>query len=134
MDVKCQHCGALHWLAEKTANSSQSNPQFGACCNHGKVVIENLAEPPEGIRRLLLDDTDQAKDYRNNMWQYNIALSFTSLGVTEDQSVSRGRGPPIFKIQGELVHRAGALVPSPGRTPTMLNCISMSLALPLITE
>ncbi|KAJ7479570.1 hypothetical protein FB451DRAFT_958941, partial [Mycena latifolia] len=92
-------------------------PMFGMCCNHGKVEIPDLEPPPEPLCRLLLDDSEQAKEYRKNMWQYNIALSFTSLGVSEDQSVNRGRGPPVFKIQGELCHRTGALLPSPNKEP-----------------
>ena len=36
-------------------------------------------------------------------------MSFTSLGVDEDHSVNHGRGPPVFRIFGEL-HRSGALM------------------------
>ncbi|KAJ7623820.1 hypothetical protein B0H17DRAFT_857995, partial [Mycena rosella] len=93
-------------------------PKFGMCCNHGKVTIPNLEPPPEALRLLLTGDDAQSVEYRKNMWQYNIALSFTSLGVKEDQSVNRGRGPPVFKIQGELCHRTGALLPSPNKEPT----------------
>ncbi|KAJ6626180.1 hypothetical protein B0H10DRAFT_1870733, partial [Mycena sp. CBHHK59/15] len=118
MDVKCRHCGALHWLAEKIAKSPGHSPEFGMCCNHGKVVIDALVDPPEPLRQLLLENSVQGKEFRNNMWQYNIALSFTSLGVTEDQSVNCGCGPPIFKIQGELCHRAGALIPTAGHVPS----------------
>ncbi|KAJ7310822.1 hypothetical protein DFH08DRAFT_644317, partial [Mycena albidolilacea] len=92
-------------------------PQFGMYCNHGKVKLPELNPPPEALQRLLLDDGAQGKEFCNNMRQYNIALSFTSLGVTEDESVNSGYGPPIFKIQGELCHWAGALIPTPGHTP-----------------
>ncbi|KAJ6535291.1 hypothetical protein DFH09DRAFT_1325118 [Mycena vulgaris] len=118
MSFKCPHCDALHWVGEKIAKSKEDAPLFGMCCNHGKVAIGHLEEPPEPLRQLLLNDGPQGREYRNNMWQYNNALSFTSLGVKEDQSVNRGRGPPIFKIQGELCHKAGALIPAPGRVPS----------------
>ena len=39
------------------------------------------------------------------------ALSFTSLGVHEDQSVNKGDGPPVFRISGELHHLSGLLHP-----------------------
>ncbi|KAJ6631877.1 hypothetical protein B0H10DRAFT_1635821, partial [Mycena sp. CBHHK59/15] len=114
MDIKCSHCGALHWMAEKTANSSQVNPQFGMCCNHGKVVLAALKDLPPDLETLFVDDTAQAKEFRKNMAQYNTALSFTSLG---DHSINNGGGPPIFRIHGELCHLAGALLPSPGQRP-----------------
>ncbi|KAJ6629525.1 hypothetical protein B0H10DRAFT_2208905 [Mycena sp. CBHHK59/15] len=94
---------------------------FGMCCNHGKVVIDALVDLPKPLRQLLLENSVQGKEFRNNMWQYNIALSFTSLGVTEDQSVNCGRGPPIFKIQGELCHRAGALITTAGHVPSYVQ-------------
>ncbi|KAJ7732052.1 hypothetical protein DFH07DRAFT_680258, partial [Mycena maculata] len=117
MDVKCRHCGALHWMAEKIAKSSETNPQYGMCCNHGKVVVERLEEPPAELQALLVDNTTQAKEFRKNIAQYNTALSFTSLGVTEDHSINNGGGPPIFRIHGELCHQSGALLPSEGHKP-----------------
>ncbi|KAJ7315484.1 hypothetical protein DFH08DRAFT_626380, partial [Mycena albidolilacea] len=39
-------------------------------------------------------------------------------GVREDHSINNGGGPPIFRIHGELCHRSGALLPSPGMQPT----------------
>ncbi|KAJ7023950.1 hypothetical protein C8F04DRAFT_969583, partial [Mycena alexandri] len=117
MDVQCRHCGALHWMAEKTTNSSKTNPQFPMCCNNGKVVLERLEEPPAELRALLVNDDTKSKEFRKNIAQYNTALSFTSLGVTEDHSINNGGGPPIFRIHGELCHRTGALLPSEGHTP-----------------
>jgi uncharacterized C2H2 Zn-finger protein len=33
MNVRCPHCGALHWEKEKLASESQVNhPRFGSCC------------------------------------------------------------------------------------------------------
>lgn len=61
---------------------------------------------------------EQSKNFRDHIWDYNRALSFTSLGVKEDHSVNRGRGFPVFRIQGELCHKAGALLPRDGRSPT----------------
>ncbi|KAJ7041738.1 hypothetical protein C8F04DRAFT_946729, partial [Mycena alexandri] len=104
-------------MAEKTTNSSKTNPQFPMCCNNGKVVLERLQEPPAELRALLVNDDMKSKEFRKNIAQYNTALSFTSLGVTEDHSINNGGGPPIFRIHGELCHRTGALLPSEGHTP-----------------
>ncbi|KAJ7106375.1 hypothetical protein C8R44DRAFT_681270, partial [Mycena epipterygia] len=117
MDVSCQHCGALHWQVEKVANSPARAPQFGMCCDHGKVVLPALQEAPEPLRGLFLRDDPQSKEFRKNIAQYNTALSFTSLGVNEDRSINNGGGPPVFRIRGELCHRAGALIPAAGQNP-----------------
>ncbi len=52
------------------------------------------------------------------MAQYNSALAFTSVGVSVDESVNRrGRGPPVFRIHGELKHYSGTLLPRTGTAP-----------------
>ena len=40
----CAHCGALHWLFErsKTAGSSLKFPKFHKCCFNGQIVPQNL--------------------------------------------------------------------------------------------
>ncbi len=41
----------------------------------------------------------------------------TSLGCKVDESVNRGNGPYVFKIQGCLSHLAGSLLPQEGESP-----------------
>jgi hypothetical protein len=119
MEVKCRACGAQHWLAEKISRSSTNNPVFSLCCNNGKVVIPVLETPPDGLRNLLERNDGVGRDFRENIWKYNRAFAFTSLHVTEDHSVNeRHRGPPIFRIQGELHHRGGSLFPAADCPPT----------------
>jgi hypothetical protein len=55
--------------------------------------------------------------FRNSIRNYNNALAFSSLGVKIDQSVAGQLGIYTFKIQGELVHRIGSLLPDPGEVP-----------------
>ena len=63
-------------------------------------------------------DTPESRHFQEEIWRFNWALSFTSLGVNEDCSVNGpGRGPPVFRICGDLCHRSGALEPSPGQPP-----------------
>ncbi|KAJ6462878.1 hypothetical protein C8R45DRAFT_752003, partial [Mycena sanguinolenta] len=118
MDVKCGRCGALHWDNEKLSKSTVHEAKFGMCCNQGKVVLQELNVLPPDLEKLFAEDSTQAKEFRKNIAQYNTALSFTSLGVKEDRSINNGGGPPIFRIHGELCHRAGALLPSAGQQPT----------------
>jgi hypothetical protein len=49
--------------------------------------------------------TIESNQYLENARAYNNAFAFTSLGVKVDDSINRGRGPPTFRIQGELCHR-----------------------------
>src|ERR1700689_1130957 len=55
--------------------------------------------------------------FRTLIRNYNNALAFSSLGVTIDHSVAGQSGIYTFKIQGELVHRIGSLLPHPGEWP-----------------
>lgn len=54
---------------------------------------------------------------RSSFWplkpRQNLFDGSSPLGaVDEDHSVNQGRGPPVFRICGELHHRSGALVPT----------------------
>ncbi|KJA13929.1 hypothetical protein HYPSUDRAFT_112539, partial [Hypholoma sublateritium FD-334 SS-4] len=85
-------------------------PRFGTCCMDGKVQLLPLAAPPEPLQHLITSQDQHAVKFREDIWKYNRAFSFTSLGVSEDHSVNEHqRGPPVFRIFGELHHRSGAL-------------------------
>ncbi|THV03739.1 hypothetical protein K435DRAFT_561317, partial [Dendrothele bispora CBS 962.96] len=119
MEHMCRYCGALHWLDEKVAKSSRASPEFGMCCKHGEVRIPLLEQPPEYLYRLYTGHDNQAKEFRENISQYNAALAFTSVGVSVDDSVNhRGHGPPVFRIHGELKHLSGSLLPREGSAPS----------------
>ncbi|KAJ7648420.1 hypothetical protein B0H17DRAFT_959067, partial [Mycena rosella] len=118
MNAKCRHCGALHWLTEKIVKSSDAEPKFGMCCNHGKVVLDPLKELPTDLEKLYAENGAQAKEFPKNIAQYNTALSFTSIGVNKDRSIINSGGLPIFRTHGELYHRTGALLASPGQQLT----------------
>ena len=78
-----------------------------------------MRDPPEILKVLLESNDHQGKDFRENIWKYNRAFAFTSLQVTEDHTVNeRRRGPPVFRIQGELHHRGGPLLPAKDHPPT----------------
>jgi len=50
MTTVCGKCGALHFLEERVASSSCTNPQFTLCCTQGKGRLPPLAPPPEPLR------------------------------------------------------------------------------------
>ncbi|KAF8260009.1 hypothetical protein EI94DRAFT_1420076, partial [Lactarius quietus] len=115
----CSHCHALHWLAEKKSNSSLENPVFTDCCNNGKIDIPFLDALPNPMIPFFEEVNDRACEFKKNICLYNKALAFMSTGgsggplrVTLDR-----QGPPYYKIQGEIHHQLGPLVPNAGNVP-----------------
>ena len=116
MSIRCAHCDALHWIEERIASSPRRRPNFTACCSCGKVSLPPLAQPPSPLRDLLEGQTAEAKQFRNHIRKYNNSFAFTSVGANIDQSMARG-GVYTYRLQGELHHRMGSLLPSEGETP-----------------
>jgi hypothetical protein len=111
MKIKYPSCGALHWMTEKKSSSSKSSPRLSICFPGGRVSLTLLQPPPEPLQSLLTFMYRPAVKFREDIWKYNRALSFTSLGVHEDRSVNKGNRPPVFRISGKLHHLSGLLHP-----------------------
>jgi len=65
----------------------------------------------------LTGNDHSSREFHNNIWQYNAAFAMTSVGVKINNSVTRQSSPYCFKIQGELYHLTGALLPHGDQTP-----------------
>ena len=117
MNIPCPDCRALHWDAEKTRDSRMNDFKFGICCNHGKVVLPEHENPPSLLRYLLSQNSTQAREFRLHIRQYNSALAFTSVGFKPDMAVMDSHGIYTFRINGELHHLSGSLLPSEGQEP-----------------
>ncbi|KAK7013433.1 hypothetical protein R3P38DRAFT_3362841 [Favolaschia claudopus] len=61
MNDRCPTCGALHWVAEQVPPKNSRSP-YGMCCNHGKVALQRLEEPPEPLHRFFVGNDAQAVD------------------------------------------------------------------------
>ena len=59
--------------------------------------------------------------FMKNIRQYNCLFSFTSMGANIDRSMNDGRGPPVFKICGQIHHRIGSLLPPDGGDPKFIQ-------------
>jgi hypothetical protein len=44
-------------------------------------------------------------------------FTMTSMGARVMDSINDGHGPYVFKISGQVCHRIGSLIPSPGARP-----------------
>jgi len=117
MNVECQHCHALHWDAEKLKASTLNNKRFGQCCLQGQVDLPPFPPPPPTLKNLLCGISPFSDTFRKHIHQYNAAIAFTSVGVKIDHSVTSASGPYAFKINGELHHLSGALLPEEGQQP-----------------
>ncbi|KAJ7908061.1 hypothetical protein B0H13DRAFT_2331721 [Mycena leptocephala] len=86
MDVVCPDCGALHWRDGRVGGSS-ANPQFGMCCNHGKIVIPKLAEPPVALKSLTpSNSTDFSFKFSRHQFPARLAFALT-INKAQGQSV-----------------------------------------------
>ena len=109
MNNVCKYCGAKKWQGETP----------GMCCNGGKVKLEVLHAPPEMLKKLLTEDTSDAKHFRQNLWKYNTAFAMTSFGADKDLT-NRGFFT-TYKVQGQVYHLLGSLLPLPEETPKFLQ-------------
>ena len=69
------------------------NETLGMCCADGKVKLKELHPTPELISTLVSGGTSQSKHFFANIRKYNYM--------------------PTFKVQGQIYHRAGLLLPLP---------------------
>jgi hypothetical protein len=118
MNVECQHCHALHFDCEKLIKSTRAVSKFGSCCLEGQIRLPPFPQAPAALRNLLCGRSPLAREFKANIRQYNATFGFTSLGVNVDHTVTHATGAYSFRIQGDLHHRSGALLPSPGQ-PTV---------------
>lgn len=105
----CPHCRAKKWPGEPP----------GMCCSNGKVKLEALREPPQTMRKLLLEDTEDGKHFRQNTWKYNMAFTMTSFGA--DRDLTQRGFFTTFKIQGQCYHLLGSLLPPPNEEARYLQ-------------
>jgi hypothetical protein len=102
MDKVCSYCGALKF----------KNETPGMCCVGGKVKLQQLFPPPEPLSAFVSGVTSQSKHFLANIRKYNSCFQMTSFGAT---NIVRENYMPTFKVQGQIYHRAGSLLPH--RTP-----------------
>jgi hypothetical protein len=122
MNVACANCKALHWRNEKST-STPNGPVFSICCNSGKVLLNELLDVPSPLKELLSRQDAPSKAFVYNIRNYNNVMAMTSMGG--NFSAKNHGGIFTFKVQGELYHQIGSLLPQEGqakmRTPDDYN-------------
>lgn len=112
MEKKCRHCDAFKF----------QNETPGMCCANGKVKLPLLLPPPEPLATLLSGNTPDSKHFLLNIRKYNSCFQMTSFGAT---NIVRGNYMPTFKIQGQIYHQAGSLLPLPDEEHKFLQIYFM---------
>ncbi|CAF3254328.1 unnamed protein product [Rotaria sp. Silwood2] len=109
----CSYCDALKWSGEAP----------GMCCSNGKVKLPSLRQPPEPLESLMSGTTTTSKHFLENIRKYNSCFQMTSFGVTSE--VCEPGFMPTFKIQGQVYHRIGSLLPLTNEEPKFLQIYFM---------
>jgi hypothetical protein len=86
------------WIKERSAKSTNNNPQFSLCCENGKVLLPSLPATPQELEVLLTNKENSVVKFRDQIRMYNSVLAFTSFGAKVDESVTGGLGPYSFRI------------------------------------
>ncbi|XP_039968602.1 uncharacterized protein LOC120780379 [Bactrocera tryoni] len=100
MDVICPHCEAAKFSGETA----------GMCCVNGKVKLPEFEPPPEPLQSLIFETSPESKHFLNHIQENNSSYQITSFGATK---IIRDQFMPTFKIQGQIYHLAGSLLPLP---------------------
>lgn len=115
--VSCPSCNALVWNAEAVGNETQKAPRkFSICCQQGRVKLPPVREPPSPLKELL-----ETPSFRLQIRIANGMLAFTSMGANIDRTVTGTPGTFTFRINGQIIHRIGSLLPEDGNEPQFLQ-------------
>lgn len=117
MDKECQYCHAFKYKGESA----------GFCCASGKVVLPPLNLPPEPLKTLMTGVTSESKLFLNKIRKFNSCFQMTSFGATKIiRNHNDGRNfESTFKIQGQVYHQIGPLMPMPDDDPKFLQIYFM---------
>ena len=112
--MECSHCHALHFDSEKLSSSTWANKKFGSCCLQGQIQLPAFREPSRTLKDLLCGISPHSNSFKKNIRQYNAAFAFASLGVKVDHAITNAPGLYFFRINGDLHHLSGSLLPENG--------------------
>jgi hypothetical protein len=121
LEYKCRHCDAIFWFNERNKSMTRHNnqePIYSNCCKNGKIRIPKYKEPPTFLNELIQRKMDtRCKHFLQKIRQYNSMFAFTSMGGNIDKKINDGEGPYVFRVNGQIHHRIGSLLPLPDNCP-----------------
>nr|XP_043611489.1 uncharacterized protein LOC122583120 [Erigeron canadensis] len=115
---ECSKCHALLWEAEMLrGNQNGKKTVYSFCCKGGDVELPPVVKPPPVLYNLFSSKNPIANNFMKHIRAYNMMFSFTSMGGKVNQGSLKGRGPYVFRLQGQNYHRMGSLLLAPGDQP-----------------
>ncbi|XP_074373685.1 uncharacterized protein LOC141714035 [Apium graveolens] len=115
--VKCNHCDAFMWKEERANKSvTRGTPVFSICCKKGQIRLPENPNTPSFLWQLY-NDPKKGKHFKKCSKIYNAMFAFTSTGGKVDHSVNNGRGPYVYRLNGQNHHVFGSLISNEGKTP-----------------
>lgn len=132
MNIVCVYCRSLKFPKEPPK----------VCCSNGSVSLTPLKEPPEPLLSyvsgnnnydflnifseiiffkifIVLGTTTKSKHFLKHIRQYNSCFQMTSFGATD--IIKYPGYMPTFKIQGQIYHRIGSILPPVNETDKFLQ-------------
>ena len=103
MSWQCSNCGALKFNKETD----------GLCCSKGKVQLDQFPQLHPFLQHLYEGIDSNGKHFLGNLRKYNSVFQMTSFGCNE---VSMAGFNPSFRIQGQVYHLIGSIVPTQGES------------------
>ena len=114
---QCPFCKAFMWNEERVNKGLKNQaPVFSICCRKGTVDLPRTPPTPDFLMNLYMDPTS-GPAFQKCTRIYNSMFSFTSTGGKVDHSINNGRGPYIYRLNGQNHHVFGSLIPNDGETP-----------------
>ena len=104
LSLQCSNCGALKFERETDS----------LCCSKGNVQLEEFPQVQPFLQYLYEGTDSDGKHFLANIRKYNCAFQMTSFGCNE---ILMAGFNPSFRIQGQVYHLIGSIVPIAGESP-----------------
>ncbi|KAL4119559.1 hypothetical protein QTP88_012364 [Uroleucon formosanum] len=113
MTTICRYCNALKFKRETVV----------LCCASGKVKLDPLLTPPQPLKTLFDGSDPDSSHFLQHILEYNNCFRMTSFGAN---IIREGGFMPTCKIQGQIYHLHGSMVPTPDEPHQFLQIYFIS--------
>lgn len=105
------------WKEERVnKNVTKGTPLFSICCKKGDVKLQDCPPTPNYLIQLYNHELCGPAIERC-IRLYNAMFQFTSTCGNVDHSINNGRGPFVYRLNGQNHHVFGTLIPNDGDDP-----------------
>ena len=115
MNKTCNKCQVKKWKAEAP----------GLCRSGGNVDIPKVPKLTPVSKELTSGSNPSSKHFLNNSRQYISLFQMTLFAAKE---IQEGKFMPTFKVQGQVYHLIGNLIPAEGAQTELLQIYFVSHA------